>query len=186
MSDEVKRLKEEVARLRRENAKLRTLTTIDPLTRIPNRAALDLRFAEMNSLITREHIEVACLMIDVDHFRSVNEIRGHQQGDRVLIEAARLLKVNLRTNDFVGRYGGEEFGVILHKADLAIAQEVGERLRAAVENRWTQPKKKVTISIGIATTDKAIPPKELIERADKALYQAKQTGRNKVCVHEGK
>ncbi len=195
--DAVKKLRTEVARLRdhvipplearireleAENKKLRSLTTLDPLTKIPNRAALDRRFAEVSALVEREKIEVACLMIDVDHFRQINELRGHQEGDRVLIEVARLLRVNIRTSDFVGRYGGEEFGVILVKAGNPVAEEIGERLRAAVENKWKRPKNRVTISIGIATTNEVVDHKLLIAQADQALYQAKNTGRNRVCV----
>jgi len=127
------------------------------------------------------------LMIDIDHFKDYNDKFGHLVGDAVLKETAETIKENVRQIDLVGRYGGEEFLVILPETDKDQAKFAAERIRQAVQ---IQPIKaydedlKVTISIGISTfPDDSQEALALIEKADTALYQAKQTGRNKICIY---
>src|SRR5689334_22805712 len=122
------------------------------------------------------------MLMDVDHFKSFNDSFGHQSGDDVLRQFARILKEQSRGTDFPARYGGEEFAMILNGAREANAIETAERFRQAIQAEpWNS--RAVTASFGIATLDESIEnPRELIERADQALYNAKLTGRNKV-VH---
>ena len=125
------------------------------------------------------------LMLDIDHFKAVNDAHGHQAGDLVLREVARHLRETVRAVDAVGRYGGEEFLVVLPHTDAEEARQTAERLRAGVEARVFRAfdrDLKITISVGTATYpgDRTDSPADLIGHADKALYQAKQGGRNRV------
>ena len=128
---------------------------------------------------------LSLVLIDADHFKKINDTHGHPVGDAVLRHIARLMSTTFRQVDVVARIGGEEFAVLLPAADLASAQRVAERLRAALE---AQPAPtdagpvRCTVSIGIATMDEATPSVEaLLKRADEALYAAKHRGRNRVC-----
>jgi len=125
------------------------------------------------------------LLIDADNFKRIIDTHGHPVGDAVLRHIARLMGSTFRQVDVVARIGGEEFAVLLPSADLAIAQRVAERLRAAIEAQPTQTEAgpvACTVSIGIAAMDEATPSVEaLLKRADEALYAAKNSGRNRVC-----
>lgn len=131
---------------------------------------------------------VSLLLIDVDHFKQVNDKYGHPRGDIVLKELAQILKRTVRSYDVPARYGGEEFAVVLPHADASQAHEVAERTRRAVfehsfPGRNNREKLKLTISIGVASCPQNAKTKtELIDRADQALYLAKSDGRNKVCL----
>jgi len=136
----------------------------------------------------RYKIPLSLLMIDVDHFKSINDLYGHQLGDIVLVGIARVLVVNTRELDTVARYGGEEFAVILPQTDVEKARIVGEKLRKKVEEQHfheqLQPKV-ITISVGIAAVSSGMKTmKDLITTADSALYTAKERGRNRVVVSE--
>jgi diguanylate cyclase (GGDEF)-like protein len=130
----------------------------------------------------------AFLMVDIDRFKDYNDRYGHLVGDVILKEAARIIKGSLREIDLVGRYGGEEFSIVLTETDCQGALFAAERIRQALESRSIRAYDedlKATLSIGIA----AFPGNgrvmnALIEKADQALYQAKQSGRNKVCVYQ--
>jgi len=126
-------------------------------------------------------------MIDIDHFKGINDNHGHKAGDTVLQRLGDILRETLRTVDVIGRLGGEEFAVLLPEADLQSATEVAERLRERVENTHVVleagPPLQFTVSIGVtALQEKNTNLDILLTRADKALYQAKESGRNKVCI----
>jgi diguanylate cyclase (GGDEF)-like protein len=125
-------------------------------------------------------------MIDIDNFKALNDTFGHLEGDKVLIEIAKIMKKETRESDIVARYGGEEFVIILSGTDKEGAKVVAERIRNAVENHKFIIKGRkitVTISIGVSTYPLDADMKmEIIRCADKALYQAKGEGKNKVCV----
>jgi diguanylate cyclase (GGDEF)-like protein len=163
------------------------LALLDPLTHLGNRAALDNALRRELQLAERHHSELSLLMIDVDHFKQINDQHGHSRGDQVLQEIARTIESVCRETDISFRYGGEEFVVLLRKTDETGARIIGERLRREISNiniivSSSDPSINPTVSIGIST--RASRQKEhiddLFERADRALYRAKQQGRN--CV----
>ncbi len=132
---------------------------------------------------------VAVLMIDLDHFKQINDTYGHGVGDGVLAETARIFAAGLRTIDRAYRYGGEEFAIILAGADEIAAQAIAERLRASIAGtplRIDGNSIPVTMSIGVATTSSPYPGRvaTLMKAADAALYRAKSDGRNRVVVHQ--
>lgn len=181
-----RKVAERTEQLSRANEKLSELALTDPLTRIANRRALFLRFQEEVHRAERYGRTIAVGMIDVDHFKSFNDMEGHLCGDEALKKTAAALSSNLRKTDFVGRYGGEEFIVILPEASRPIALELFTRLKGIVEGTVFQGRSKpayLTVSIGIALFPKHGPGmQELIERADQALFLAKESGRNRIVV----
>ena len=123
------------------------------------------------------------LMLDIDHFKAVNDRYGHMAGDQLLVAVADCLRANLREADFVCRWGGEEFLVLLRKCDAHNALQLSEKLRQAVENMAVEFKHEllnVTVSLGVTQWVAGEPVDSLIERTDIALYQAKQAGRNRI------
>jgi diguanylate cyclase (GGDEF)-like protein len=129
-------------------------------------------------------------MIDLDHFKQVNDTHGHPAGDAVLRHVAALVRQTLRSTDVPSRYGGEEFVVILPETGREHAEKVAEKIRATVQERPAVYKDlsiPVTVSIGVATWshEKPVAPETLISRADEAVYRAKTEGRNRVCVFGG-
>ena len=132
-----------------------------------------------------EQFSLCVVMADIDHFKSVNDNYGHLAGDGVLKEVAKRIKNSLRGFDIVGRYGGEEFLLILYRAELTTARMVAERIRsriAATPFDLPEALLDVTISMGVAMAKPDEMVNSLIERADKALYNAKENGRNQVVL----
>jgi len=164
---------------------LRDQAQKDGLTGLWNRRML---FEKIENEITRakrDGIEVSVLMADVDHFKSVNDTHGHLVGDEVLSEVARMILARIRSYDFVGRYGGEEFLIVLPGCSIANSQRRAEDFRRAIaENPISTAagNLNVTCSIGVASDHGDLPAEELIRLADEALYRAKRAGRNRVRV----
>ncbi|HET7465569.1 MAG TPA: sensor domain-containing diguanylate cyclase [Candidatus Dormibacteraeota bacterium] len=158
----------------------------DELTKLPNRRALAQRFLQEMQRARRHHNPIAFLMIDLDHFKQVNDTYGHLQGDAVLAELAQILVTGARESDVCARYGGEEFALILHETTEPGARTLAERIRARVAAATFPGGLKLTISVGIAASDDPALFTQLIDRADQALYQAKQGGRNQVRVADMK
>ncbi len=165
----------------------------DPLTQAYNRRYFDLRFADEISRALRKNENIACMFLDVDFFKKVNDTYGHHVGDMVLTRLVSLIKEQVRACDIVARYGGEEFAVVLPGVTEQLAYDIAERLRRAVESDVTitcGQGHKVTVSIGLETLSSldldVLKVDEigfkLLEHADQALYSAKDTGRNKVVV----
>ncbi|MFU2208296.1 GGDEF domain-containing protein [Solidesulfovibrio sp. C21] len=162
----------------------------DGLTRIHNRRAFDERLVEELRRHQRYHHPLSLLMLDIDHFKTINDRFGHLVGDHVLREVGRLLSDTLRSTDFTARYGGEEFTVILPQTAEEPSRVLAERLRGVIEEaRFNHDGQdfSITVSIGAATMvpGSLTKRKELLEKADKALYQAKKLGRNQVCTALG-
>jgi diguanylate cyclase (GGDEF)-like protein len=158
----------------------------DELTKLPNRRALAQRFLQEMQRARRHHKAISFLMIDLDHFKQVNDTYGHLNGDAVLAELASILVTCTRESDVCARYGGEEFGIILSETTEPGARTLAERVRAKVAAATFPGGLKLTISIGVAATDEPALFTALIERADQALYAAKHGGRNQVRVADMK
>jgi diguanylate cyclase (GGDEF)-like protein len=165
---------------------LHLLSIDDELTGLLNRRALDAKIEEEIKRAGRGNLPISFLMIDVDHFKSYNDTYGHPAGDIVLRSVADALKMTARQHDAVGRYGGEEFAVIMPMTDAAGAQDAAERFRTAVET-LVHGKRRITVSVGVASWAPGMFPMDienegarLMSLADRGLYRAKSLGRNQV------
>jgi diguanylate cyclase (GGDEF)-like protein len=174
-----------------ETTRLFQMAVYDGLTGLYIRRYFDLRLAEEENRIKRYGGKLAILMMDIDHFKGVNDRYGHQQGDEVLRDVADIIRSSIRQAlDSPCRYGGEEFVVIVPDTDLAGALTLAERIRESVQNHIIEgPERKfnVTLSGGVACMDQQglIPRMELLKKADMALYRAKEIGRNQIQVWKG-
>lgn len=168
------------------NEKLRIMATVDKLTALYNRGEIERRINEaLDKAGTSEVGKVALIMIDVDHFKNVNDTCGHEIGDKILEGVAAVLNATVKEYDgeAVGRWGGEEFFMLLPNTDLDEAVERAEEIRQTVE-LYPYPKiEKLTASLGVTITDGSEDKKAVYKRVDDALYEAKETGRNKTVVH---
>ena len=194
VSVDLTREKEQQAELRRitqkltrTNTELTTLSLIDPLTAIGNRRAFDLALEQGCAAAEEGDANLSLILLDIDHFKKLNDQHGHGYGDEVLVGIGRLLRRLVRATDHVCRYGGEEFAVLLPGAGAAPALELARRLCSAVrQGAW--PHGRVTISAGVATLAELTHPGDstsgamLTATADGALYAAKRAGRNRVVA----
>ncbi len=157
---------------------------MDFLTKIANRRAFDERLNEECERARRYRNTFSLILIDIDRFKQVNDLHGHLVGDQILRLVAQVLEDQTRTNDFVSRYGGEEFAVLLPEANADQGRYVAEKIRKAVENTsflHVKKKVKVTVSAGVGEiAPEGDSMEALVDRVDAALYQAKQNGRNRV------
>jgi diguanylate cyclase (GGDEF)-like protein len=172
------------ARLHEETV---NLTLTDPLTHVANRRALNARLTEELSRVQRYGVSVALVMIDIDHFKHLNDASGHLAGDEVLQQVASILSKELRRVDLIARYGGEEFAIVLPSTTKAEAVAVAQKLRAlvaALDSPYAakQPLGRLTISLGVAASDDSAEFAKLIDCADSALYASKRGGRNHVSA----
>lgn len=169
--------------------------TLDALTGFYNRRQLEERLKQEVSNAKRQKAPLCGIMTDIDFFKGVNDTYGHAVGDLVLKTIAKIIRGQLREYDIAGRYGGEEFSILLPFTKIEEAQMVAERLRKNIENKEIDISKvnpdsdlktiKVTLSLGIYEMTEQDNDEDLLKKADKALYQAKNTGRNKVVVNNG-
>jgi diguanylate cyclase (GGDEF)-like protein len=162
-------------------AATRTAATIDTLTGLANRRGVARAFDDA-MLHVRGGGRYAVLLLDVDHFKSINDLLGHQTGDRVLAQIGKIIADNVRGVDLAGRFGGEEFLVLLRDAARDRALQVAERLREAIETSGLAyaDGKPVTVSVGVSYARASDGSNDVVERADRALYRAKNGGRNRV------
>jgi len=174
------------ARLRGSVQALEQLATRDSLTDAWNRRHIDFLLASELERKARIGGALCICMVDLDHFKSVNDRYGHPAGDATLQAVATAMQTQLRSIDQLGRFGGEEFLIVLPGATLADATRCAERLLRSIEALTVlpDPAQKVTISIGLAECGTGEAPGALLARADAALYQAKQQGRNRVAISE--
>ncbi len=171
--------------IQRKNKELHFLATRDPLTNCFNRRSFNDLFAEEFSYAQEDNKQLCCLMVDLDHFKLVNDNYGHAVGDEVIKMLAMTLNSITREQDIVGRYGGEEFCVVLPGLDIDAALSVAERIRLKIKDEsirvYQSEGPRVTASIGVSMIgDNASDPAELTDQADQALYVAKDAGRNRV------
>ncbi len=187
---ELSRLNNELVNVQRQleqrNADLERLAYHDTVTGLFNRRSILEKLNEWLLHEQRYKGRLAVAMLDIDHFKQVNDIYGHRIGDRVLSDIAAVMSRSIRQTDFVGRYGGEEFLIILPRTDIAGATKMGERIRAAVEGTPMHGANgtnfAVTVSLGVAECCDGDDEDLLVGRADAALYKAKDLGRNRVEV----
>jgi diguanylate cyclase (GGDEF)-like protein len=172
----------------RLHKKMQNLTVIDELTGLYNYRFFGSKLTDEIRRSDRYHQKMSLLMIDIDHFKEVNDSQGHQTGNIILQEIANVIKQSVRDVDIVARYGGEEFMVILPQTDLHDAKSIAERIRTQVENSYFsdaqgQRQIKVTVSIGVAIyPDGVLSANQLLEKVDQAMYLAKNQGRNRTCM----
>lgn len=188
---DITKLKETELSLMQKNEELTKLARRDFQTSLYNRMAFAEIFEQQLLIAAREHMPISLAMIDIDHFKSINDSLGHMAGDKVLLGVAETLKTIARESDVIARFGGEEFIILMFNTNHKEAEKAAERLRTAVEEEIVAGTNSVTISIGLATFGEKsiagidITPSEIYEQmlgvADKALYRAKMNGRNQVC-----
>ncbi len=161
---------------------LQRLATTDPLTDIANRRQFDNQLRALIALGKRYHEELAVMMIDIDHFKQINDEYGHDIGDRILIELVRQLKKQVREPDLLARWGGEEFIILLPHTNADTASRMAERIRLLIAEHHFNKPEHLTISIGVTSLMAEDSAKSLVVRSDRALYQAKRSGRNCVVI----
>lgn len=179
LSNEIAQAYDEI---RQQTHLLMTFTEVrtDPLTGVSNRRALDETLNNLFAMKSRYQTSFSLVIVDIDHFKQVNDRQGHLYGDNVLREVALHLDDCVRETDLVARFGGEEFVLILPETDLAGACILADRVRALIAEKM-----RVTISGGVATVVEGDTPGSILARADSALYSAKSAGRNRIFRHEG-
>jgi len=160
----------------------------DPLTRLPNRRALDENLSQRLCEWARHGRPLSMLMVDIDHFKRLNDTYGHHAGDVVLQQVATILRETTRESDLVGRFGGEEMAVVLADTEVGEACATAERVRRAIDDArfpYGGESLHITVSVGTAQCLRNEPAEGMIRRADEALYAAKQAGRNLAFWHDG-
>lgn len=179
---------EQQLEIEKQNEELRLLATRDPLTGCLNRRAFFEVFEKEFIAARNRDTKISTIMCDIDHFKSINDTYGHSVGDQVIKKMAAVVTETVRDNDHVCRYGGEEFCVLLPGIDVEGAFQIADRIRANIESQAAQSLKLtggriITASFGVSDLDaKANDLTELIDQADSALYESKESGRNKVSV----
>lgn len=173
--------------------RIRQLGLTDPLTHVNNRRYFDQRLQEEIAAATRSARPLACMFLDVDHFKHINDTHGHQAGDRVLREVAMLINSQLRQCDILSRYGGEEFVVLLPDTRTTVCQEIAERIRGCIAAHTFRISEQTTLQLTVSIGISGIAPasternqeglaKALVETADRAVYRAKACGRNRIEI----
>lgn len=158
------------------------LSITDPLTQLYNRLKLEEVFKLEIQRADRYKIPFSVILLDIDHFKSVNDTYGHDIGDKTLIDVAKIIKSRSRTTDIAGRWGGEEFMLIMPQTDTNAAFEHAQKLREAIEQHHFEVVGTKTSSFGVSSFTSGDTSKTVVKRADDALYDAKKGGRNRVCT----
>lgn len=168
--------------IRQQSNNLMTFTEVrtDPLTAVSNRRALDETLESLFAMMHRYEQPFSVVLIDIDHFKQINDEQGHLYGDRMLKAVARLLDDTVRDTDMVARYGGEEFVVVMPQTSLDGATIFAERLRRRIDQQLP-----LSVSGGVAAASEGDNAQTLLARADAALYSAKAAGRNRLYRHNG-
>lgn len=173
------------ANIYKENRQLKASLYLDELTHVHNRKFIMYQLEQLISQTTLFDLSFGILFIDIDHFKSINDTYGHQAGDEVLKLVAKTLELNIRKDDFVGRFGGEEFIILLKNINKKTLLITAEKIRMLIQNSvafYNDQALKVTISLGGTLYQTNDTINTLIERADTLMYQAKNNGRNQVVL----
>ncbi|MCP3869244.1 MAG: diguanylate cyclase [Gammaproteobacteria bacterium] len=187
LKERIVEMEQESETLRQQVVDARSAAYRDGLTGLYNRLAFDKRIDEEISRCKRYGSALSLLLLDADHFKKVNDNYGHKAGDKVLQVIGMLMGQVTRESDFPARYGGEEFVILLPETDLEGSIRVAEKLRLAIEKKpfhSNDSRVTITISCGLSVFRKSDSIESLFERADKALYKAKETGRNRCCTED--
>lgn len=167
-----------------QRERLEHLATIDPLTGVKNRRSMDEELAVATSVSARNGISQGLVVLDIDHFKKVNDVYGHSVGDEVLKELVKLVQKNIRRSDQIFRFGGEEFVLLMSGVDEIGLRAVMHNLQEIIRRFLKHPGGSVTASFGVAVLIPGESPDSWFSRADAALYQAKETGRDQVVYAE--
>ncbi|MBK1681057.1 GGDEF domain-containing protein [Rhodocyclus tenuis] len=190
MKESLEESRNEIERLRKEVSRAREDALIDSLSGLKNRRGFDKALAACLGAPDSGEPGPSLLIVDIDHFKHVNDRYGHLSGDRVIRIVAQILKENVKGRDTAARYGGEEFAILLPDTPLAGAAHLAEKIRATVEKliikraSSKEPLAKITVSLGVASYSAGESASDFIARADAALYAAKNQGRNRVNIAE--
>lgn len=166
----------------KERREIKKISETDKLTQLYNRVKLDSTLENEFNLAKINATIFAIIMIDIDEFKQINDCFGHLAGDMVLVELAKLFKTSIRATDTVGRWGGEEFLMILPDTNESAAVELAEKIRKQVSQKYFPEQEHMTISMGVSVFNDDVSVDSIIYRADQALYQAKKNGKNQVCT----
>lgn len=175
-------------RRRRAESKVHVLqaeSTTDPLTGVGNRRWLDIEIKQRIAQLKRQNAPFSALLVDIDHFKAINDGLGHDAGDAMLVSVAKELRTTLRDMDVICRVGGEEFVIVLPGTNADAAALAGQRLRSAIENARFLFNDKVipiTVSIGLTAARTTDSQETILKRADEALFAAKRSGRNRCFI----
>ncbi len=172
-------IEQTVSSLKREREQMQNLSERDPLTQLYNRRGLEAIFSE---LLTTRDLSLGVILFDIDHFKNVNDQYGHHAGDTVLCQVAQRCKSILRHDDYLARWGGEEFLVLIQGIGDKALYRIAEDLRMVISDKPIQPVGTVTASLGVTQFCPTDSIESLLQRVDEAMYSAKQQGRNRVVV----
>ena len=154
------------------------LSVTDQLTDVYNRRAFEVYFKLEQERAIRYENDLSLILLDIDYFKNINDKYGHQTGDKILKQIVKVLKKQKRKNDYLCRWGGDEFVFLLPETSLIKAQVIAERFRSSIEMLQPVGQTKITVSMGLAKYNQGDTLKTLLKRADVALYRAKDSGRN--------
>ena len=179
------RLEEQAQELDRTRVEART----DELSGVGNRKAFDEALQFMNSQLQRNDVKFALLLIDVDHFKWINDTHGHQSGDEVVRRLGETLKSSVRSKDHVARFGGDEFAILFEKVNIQQAEELSKKIREKVERTnfnvgINESRVAVTLSMGLAVASMEDDSETILQKSDAALYRSKEAGRNRLTVFD--
>ena len=165
-----------------QHHELETLATRDSLTGAGNRRLFDEKISDCLNHYARDQVPAALILLDIDHFKRINDRFGHGKGDEVLVGLVEVLRARLRAVDGIYRIGGEEFAVVIHPANIDNVIDLAEALRRLIEQSELLASEAVTVSVGISICKEGDSGQSWSERADKGLYKAKRAGRNQTCL----
>jgi diguanylate cyclase (GGDEF)-like protein len=187
INERINVLESKVNTYKKRLSEQRVRSLLDGLTKLPNRTAFDDRFSQEFHLYGIQKSDVTLVVVDVDHFKSINDKYGHSAGDKTLQVIARALKKGIRKTDFIARYGGEEFVILMPGMHLEHARQPLEKLRNAIKSipfKFKETQVQITISLGATQFKDGDTPLLAFDRADSALYEAKNSGRDRLCLRE--
>lgn len=169
--------------LKKKTQKYENMATTDQLTGLYNRYKFTELFVSLYATMVKRENEMGLIMIDIDHFKTINDTYGHNIGDKVLVSISLILKKYFRNVDIICRWGGEEFVVLVPTASVENSVKIAEKIRQGIEDEKILDGKKITASFGVTSVEKDDKLENVIKRADEALYEAKKNGRNSVKIN---